>query len=86
MDAIEILKDASSQQTFKPETVQKMFELNWESKTKIAPQASKLAAEFMRAFVIAAHRATSIACAEEHTVEIEPEHLEKALPQLLLDF
>jgi hypothetical protein len=54
--------------------------------TKMAPAALPLSSVLIRAFVSEAwHRATAEA-EESGDTEIKEEHLEKVLPQLLLDF
>ena len=54
--------------------------------TKVMPQAMLLASMLIRAFVEEArYRAEAQAC-EEGATEVTDVHLEKILPQLLLDF
>lgn len=80
------MADSGSGPRFKPETVGAVFQRNWSDKTKASNDALKLSAEYMRCFVLeAAHRAAETAKAEGVT-RVEPHHLEKVLPQLLLDF
>eukprot|EP00729_Bicosta_minor_P004159 gene4159-19166_t len=72
--------------SFKTETLAKIFAKEWSGKTKANQDALKLSAELMRCFVLeAAHRA-GVECKASGLPEVTPEHLEKVLPQLLLDF
>mmetsp|Transcript_149226 Transcript_149226/g.212117 ORF Transcript_149226/g.212117 Transcript_149226/m.212117 type:complete len:93 (+) Transcript_149226:47-325(+) len=72
--------------TFKPETVMKLFGQNWNAKTKGNGDGMKLAAEYLRCFTIeAAYRAAQQA-QNDGSGQVDPEHIEKILPQLLLDF
>eukprot|EP00039_Didymoeca_costata_P005609 m.82987 g.82987 ORF g.82987 m.82987 type:complete len:78 (-) comp12898_c0_seq1:864-1097(-) len=71
---------------FRVEVISKIINKHVDGKTKIQQDAVKLTAEFLGCFVEeAAHRAAVEAKAEE-LLEVTPEHLEKILPQLLLDF
>eukprot|EP00050_Salpingoeca_kvevrii_P010406 m.8211 g.8211 ORF g.8211 m.8211 type:complete len:82 (-) comp2835_c0_seq2:78-323(-) len=72
--------------TFKPELIARIVNLDREDKLKVSQDALKLWAEYLRIFVIeATHRAECTARADMSS-SVEPEHLEKILPQLLLDF
>ena len=57
-----------------------------EARTKISPDALQLTSALMHSFVHELrHRATAEAAASD-AAEVTPEHLERILPQLLLDF
>lgn len=57
-----------------------------EARTKISPDALQLTSALMHSFVHELrHRATAEA-ASSSAAEVTPEHLERILPQLLLDF
>jgi hypothetical protein len=57
-----------------------------EARTKISPDALQLTSALMHSFVHELrHRATAEAAASS-AAEVTPEHLERILPQLLLDF
>ena len=57
-----------------------------EARTKISPDAIQLTSALMHSFVHELrHRATAEAAASD-AAEVTPEHLERILPQLLLDF
>ncbi|KAI9336587.1 centromere protein X-like protein [Pilaira anomala] len=78
------------QSSFDTATVQKVFKKNWKNdNTKITKNALQLSAEFLRLFVVveAVHRSSE----EQDTInmntkKLDTEHLERILPQLLLDF
>ena len=58
----------------------------WEARTKISPDALQRTSALMHSFVHELrHRATAEAAASD-AAEVTPEHLERILPQLLLDF
>ncbi|KAK9761047.1 hypothetical protein K7432_014361 [Basidiobolus ranarum] len=82
----------TEQPSFKPETVHNIFKTVWkESNTKIKPDATSLAAEFLRLFTLeAVHRSAGLSKSEftgdEDMPQLEVEHLEKIAAQLLLDF
>ncbi|XP_070580819.1 centromere protein X-like [Ptychodera flava] len=73
--------------TFKPETIQKIIlKQVKDEKTRINSDALKLVVEYLRIFSLeAANRAELQAKASSSDV-VDVEHLEKILPQLLLDF
>lgn len=73
--------------SFGNNTVEQMSKMVFkDEKTKYTPDALKMTTEMMRLYVVeAASRASSQAKCEGSTV-VELEHLEKILPQLLLDF
>lgn len=57
----------------------------WSRNTKISPDALQVTSALVRAFALEAkHRATAEAAASAAD-EVEKEHLERILPQLLLD-
>ncbi|XP_062503348.1 centromere protein X-like [Corticium candelabrum] len=74
-------------QTFRTETVRKLLYLFFkDKKTKVGSDALALTAEMLRIFVCeAAARSAQFAKADSSSV-VMVEHLEKTLPQLLLDF
>ncbi|XP_070378965.1 centromere protein X-like [Dermacentor albipictus] len=73
--------------TFKVKTIQELMKLNFEDdKTRISADALKLLAEFFRVFTMeAVERATEQAKVQCDNV-VTTEHVEKILPQLMLDF
>ncbi|XP_068007474.1 centromere protein X isoform X2 [Melanerpes formicivorus] len=71
---------------FKKETVDRLLHLHFrDSRTRVNGDAQLLMAELLKVFVRAAARATRQAQAED-LAKVDIEHLEKVLPQLLLDF
>eukprot|EP01134_Creolimax_fragrantissima_P000828 CFRG0828T1 len=71
---------------FRPATINKLLALRFRETTRVSSEAQKLTAELLRFFVQEAiHRSVENAKAED-TALVEPIHLEKALPQLLLDY
>ena len=72
---------------FSKETVDQISKMEFTSeKTKYSNEALTMTTEMLRIYVLeAAHRAASQARSEGSQV-VELEHLEKVLPQLLLDF
>ncbi|KAM9222401.1 centromere protein X [Leptosomus discolor] len=72
---------------FRKETVDRLLRLHFrDGRTRVSGDAQLLMAEMLRVFVReAAARAARQAQAEE-LGEVELEHVEKVLPQLLLDF
>nr|XP_037286666.1 centromere protein X-like [Rhipicephalus microplus] len=73
--------------TFKAKTIQELMKMNFEDdKIRISADAVKLIAELFRVLTMeAVHRATEQAKVQCDTV-VTTEHLEKILPQLVLDF
>mmetsp|Transcript_21529 Transcript_21529/g.31218 ORF Transcript_21529/g.31218 Transcript_21529/m.31218 type:complete len:96 (-) Transcript_21529:55-342(-) len=64
-----------------------MFKESWsQNPAKISADALKLSAEYLRLFVIEAHRRANEEAGVEHAEQIEPEHIEKVMLSLLLDF
>ncbi|KAI8078760.1 centromere protein X [Halteromyces radiatus] len=80
----------SNETTFSPNTIQAVIKHGWkDTRTKANAQALQLSAEFFRLFTIEAiHRASEEAerstGSSEHDIQVE--HLEKILTQLMLDF
>ncbi|XP_075760338.1 centromere protein X isoform X2 [Pelodiscus sinensis] len=71
---------------FRKETVNKILHLHFrDDKTKISSDALLLMAEMLKVFVRAAARGARQAQAEDLD-RVDIEHVEKVLPQLLLDF
>ncbi|KAI9290301.1 centromere protein X [Umbelopsis sp. AD052] len=76
--------------TFKNETIQNVFKAQWkDSGTKANKDAIQLSTELLRIFTVeAVHRAVDEANKDagggSQTLQVE--HLEKILPQLMLDF
>ena len=72
---------------FARETIDQISRLHFNNeKTKYTPDALTMTTEMMKIYVLeAAHRAAFQAKTEGKR-EVEVEHLEKILPQLLLDF
>ncbi|XP_054249966.1 centromere protein X [Indicator indicator] len=72
---------------FKKETVDRLLRLHFrDSRTRVSGDAQLLMAEMLKVFVReAAARAARQAQAED-VEKVDIEHLEKVLPQLLLDF
>ncbi|XP_065833218.1 centromere protein X-like [Oscarella lobularis] len=73
--------------TFRTETVKELLNLFFkDKKTKVGTTALELASELLRIFVVeAAARSVEIAKADSSSA-VKVEHLQKVLPQLLLDF
>ncbi|KAI8334199.1 centromere protein X-like protein [Chlamydoabsidia padenii] len=75
--------------TFSTDTIHAVMKSVWKDpRTKCNAQALQLSAEFFRLFTIEAiHRASEEAQRQTDTDnEVQLEHLEKILPQLMLDF
>jgi histone H3/H4 len=81
------MNDEDDKQTFRAETVRKLLQLFFkDKKTRVGSDALALATELLRIFVNeAAARSAQFAKADSSAV-VTVEHLEKVLPQLLLDF
>ena len=80
-------KVATTETTFKKETVRQISKLSFQnSKTKYSPDSLQLTTEMLKVYVVeAAHRAAYQANSEGAAV-VQLEHLEKILPQFLMDF
>lgn len=72
---------------FKKETVRQISKMSFQnSKTKYSPDSLLLTTEMLKVYVLeAAHRAACQANSEGAEV-VQLEHLEKILPQFLMDF
>ena len=80
-------QDFYTQVSFKVETVQKLLNLFFkDDKTKINQDALKLLAELLKLFVQEGIGRAAIQARNESAEKVDLEHLEKILPQLLLDF
>ncbi|XP_013865500.1 centromere protein X [Austrofundulus limnaeus] len=72
---------------FKKETVSKLLSSFFkEDKTKLSGDASLLMAEMLKVFVQEAAVRSQKQAESEDCNQVEIEHFEKVLPQLLLDF
>lgn len=83
----EMERESEEKPKFKKETVNKLLQLNFkDDKVRVSNDALLLVSEMLKVFVReAAARAARQAEAEEVPI-VDIEHLEKVLPQLLLDF
>ena len=73
--------------TFKRETVTKILQANFtDEKTKINNDAAKLVVETLRVFATEGAQRSARKAKAEGSNEVNTEHFEKTLPQLLLDF
>lgn len=73
--------------TFKSETVMRLLQRHFQdSKMKVTTEAVTLTAELLRVFVQEAALRSAEQAKDESSVVVEQKHLEKILPQLLLDF
>ncbi|XP_038013000.1 centromere protein X isoform X2 [Motacilla alba alba] len=71
---------------FRKDTVDRLLRLHFrDGRTRVNADAQLLMAELLKVFVRAAARAARQAQAED-LKKVDTEHLEKVLPQLLLDF
>ncbi|KAM9177593.1 centromere protein X isoform 2-T3 [Mergus octosetaceus] len=71
---------------FRKDTVERLLRLHFrDDKTRVNGDALRLTAELLKVFVRAAARAARQAQAED-VENVNIEHVEKVLPQLLLDF
>merc|ERR1712196_382067 len=72
---------------FDPHTLGKVLKKHFKGDTtKITPEALKLFAEYLRAFTGEALHRASMRAQQDGTTVVDPEHLSKVIPQLLLDF
>ena len=80
-------KKATLETKFKKETVRQISKTSFHnSKTKYSPDSLLLTTEMLKVYVVeAAHRAAYQANSEGAAV-VQLEHLEKILPQFLMDF
>ncbi|XP_036446054.1 centromere protein X [Colossoma macropomum] len=72
---------------FKKETISKVLTLFFkDDKTKASNDAASLMTEMLKIFVIEAAQRTMKQAENEDSTGVDLEHVEKVLPQLLLDF
>ncbi|XP_070592060.1 centromere protein X isoform X2 [Erythrolamprus reginae] len=72
---------------FKKETLNKLLQLHFkDDKTRASSDALWLMAEMLKVFVREAGARASRQAQTEDVAKVEVEHVEKILPQLLLDF
>ncbi|KAL2100656.1 hypothetical protein ACEWY4_002417 [Coilia grayii] len=72
---------------FKKETIAKLLTKSFkDSKTKVSGDAVVLMGEILKVFVEEASRRAMKQATAEDSEQVEVEHFEKILPQLLLDF
>lgn len=73
--------------SFKTELVNKILQSSFkDTKTKVSPDGLKMMSEFLHLFVEEAIARSELQAETEGIDKIDIEHLEKVLPQLLLDF
>ena len=73
--------------TFKRDTVTKVLQSNFsDEKTKINNDAAKLVVETLRVFATEGAQRSCRKAKSEDSALVTPEHFEKTIPQLLLDF
>ncbi|XP_046894624.1 centromere protein X isoform X1 [Hypomesus transpacificus] len=78
---------AEKEVAFKKETVSKLLNSFFkEEKTKLSGNAALLMAEMLKVFVQEAAQRSLKQADTEDCDQVDIEHLEKILPQLLLDF
>eukprot|EP00794_Sanderia_malayensis_P009882 gene9881-10892_t len=73
---------------FKKELINKLLQMHIkeDAKMKISDEGLKMMAEFLRLFVEEGISRSEIQANSEGVTKVDVEHLEKILPQLLLDF
>ncbi|KAG5279546.1 hypothetical protein AALO_G00078940 [Alosa alosa] len=72
---------------FKKETISKLLAKSFkDSKTKVSGDAVILMCEILKVFVEEASRRAIKQATAEDSEQVDVEHFEKVLPQLLLDF
>eukprot|EP00727_Mastigamoeba_balamuthi_P007317 m51a1_g3205 putative centromere protein x (77) ;mRNA; r:19525-20101 len=72
--------------SFDPKLCERILQLAWgDQNARVKPEVAKLMAEYMRLLVVEAINRAHAAAESEGTA-LSPEHFEKCLPQLLLDF
>ncbi|XP_063068603.1 centromere protein X [Engraulis encrasicolus] len=72
---------------FKKETIAKLLNKSFkDTKTKVNSDAVTLTSEMLQIFVEEASRRALKQATAEDSQQVEVEHFEKVLPQLLLDF
>ncbi|KAJ3415206.1 hypothetical protein HDV05_005346 [Chytridiales sp. JEL 0842] len=78
--------------SFRPETINALFAQVMSSETKLNKEAVTLSSELLRLFTIEAINQSAIAArpagfnTDSQRVVLQVSHLERILPQLLLDF
>ena len=71
----------------KEETIKKLLQSHLkEEKTRLSPEALKVFTKFVELFIREGINRSIIQAQNEDLNTVEVEHLEKILPQLLLDF
>ncbi|XP_008327784.1 centromere protein X [Cynoglossus semilaevis] len=81
------MADQDAEVLFKKETVGKVLSRSFrEEKTKLSGDATLLMAEMLKVFVREAAVRSQKQAESENCDQVEIEHFEKILPQLLLDF
>lgn len=71
----------------KEETIKKLLQSHFkEEKTRLSPEALKVFTKFVELFIREGINRSIIQAQNEDLNTVEVEHLEKILPQLLLDF
>lgn len=71
----------------KEETIKKLLQSYFkEEKTRLSPEALKVFTKFVEVFIREGIGRSMIQAQNEDVNTVEVEHLEKILPQLLLDF
>ena len=79
-------KQASASLPLRDNVLKEILACGWSRNTKISPDALQVTSALVRAFALEVkHRATAEAAASAAD-EVDKEHLERILPQLLLDF
>ncbi|XP_003217344.1 centromere protein X [Anolis carolinensis] len=79
--------EESARSDFKKETVNKLLQLYFkDDKTRVSGDALLLMAEMLKVFVQEAAARGARQAETEDLTKVEVEHVEKVLPQLLLDF
>lgn len=76
----------NQQPSFRTKTIEQLLRAKWQENTKITGDGLKLTTEYFRLFIVEALQRAAHYAKEEGLSQIEPEHIEKVLPQLLLDF
>ncbi|XP_077527566.1 centromere protein X-like [Haemaphysalis longicornis] len=73
--------------TFKTKTIQELIKLHFEDdKTRISADALKMLTEMFRVLTAEAVARATVQAKVQCDTEVSLEHLEKVLPQLMLDF
>jgi len=73
--------------TFQSQTIEQFCKIFFRNeKTKLSSDAVLLTTEMLRIYTLEIHHRASILADSEGSSSITPQHIEKILPQLLLDF